>query len=393
MALRHGEWRASIVDETAHTADLCSIRRVRPFLGGSFTMRILATGLMTLAIFMQAGDQSVDGPSERREDARSRPDQTGAVVPKDDRVLRNSLGMELVRIPPGEFLMGNRDEPALLARAFPRYEAGRLQELEDELPHRVRITKAYYLGAHEVTRGQFQRFVSEAGYVSEPERDGTGGWGYDPKVADFQGRDPRYSWRDPGFVQGYDHPVVNVTWNDAVAFCQWLSRREGRTYRLPTEAEWEYACRAGTTTRYAFGDNPEGLSTFANVFDSAAREAFPAWRRYALTSSDGYTFTAPVGRFRPNAFGLYDMHGNVWEWCSDWYRDDYYAASPVDDPQGPASGHLRSRRGGAWHSFALYVRSSYRNFNTSRSRYPNLGLRVLLEDAHRQNATAGGPER
>jgi formylglycine-generating enzyme required for sulfatase activity len=342
---------------------------------------------------MQAGDQPVDGPGGHQDEARNRQGRAAAVVPKEDRVLRNSIGMDLVRIPPGEFVMGNHDELAILARAFPRYEARRLQELDDELPHKVRITKAYYLGAYEVTRGQFQRFVQHTSYVSEAERDATGGWGYNPTLGDFQGRDPRYSWKDAGFAQSDDHPVVNITWNDAVAFCQWLSRREGRTYRLPTEAEWEYACRAGTASRYAFGDDPEALTRFANVFDAASRDAFPGWVRYALPSSDGYTFTAPVGRFRPNAFGLHDMHGNVWEWCSDWYRDDYYAVSPVDDPQGPASGHLRSRRGGAWHSFALYARSSYRNFNTPRSRYPNLGLRVLLENSHAQNAAVGGPER
>ncbi len=151
--------------------------------------------------------------------------------------------------------------------------------------------------------------MGDAGYITpNPEAaNGTGGWGYNPKVGDFQGRDPRYSWRYPGFAQGDDHPVVNITWNDAVAFCQWLSKREGKTYRLPTEAEWEYACRAGTTTRYEFGDNPEALIGFANIYDADSRDAFPGLGSevLALTSSDGYTFTAP-GRpvLRPNTFGL-----------------------------------------------------------------------------------------
>jgi formylglycine-generating enzyme required for sulfatase activity len=344
---------------------------------------------------MQAQDHRVDGSGEPPKAADARPDHGNVVVPHADRVLTNSIGMSLVLIPPGEFLMGNHNEPVHLAKAFPRYEAARLEEYPDDLAHKVRITKAYYLGAFEVTRGQFEQFVVGADYVTEPERDGTGGWGYNADVGDFQGRDPRYSWRNPGFAQGADHPVVNITWNDAVAFCRWLSRREGRTYRLPTEAEWEYACRAGTSTRYAFGDDPEALCGFANLFDAESRDAFPGWGRYALTSSDGYVFTAPIGRFRPNAFGLYDMHGNVWEWCSDWYHDDYYAVSPVDDPKGPASGHLRSRRGGAWHSFAFYVRSCYRNFNTPRSRYPNLGLRVVLEAdgfaPHRPETAVGLP--
>jgi formylglycine-generating enzyme required for sulfatase activity len=197
------------------------------------------------------------------------------------------------------------------------------------------------------------------------------------------GRDPRYSWRDPGFPQGEDHPVVNVTWNDAVAFCGWLSRKEGKTYRLPTEAEWEYACRAGTTTRYNFGDEPEDLAGSANVYDATSHPLYneALWGRYELGSRDGFCFTAPVGRFRPNRWGLYDMHGNVWEWCSDWYGENYYKQCPVDDPKGPEAGIRHSRRGGAWHSFALYVRPCYRNYNTPQSRYPNLGLRVVLEEA------------
>ena len=131
--------------------------------------------------------------------------------------------------------------------------------------------------------------------------------------------------------------MVNVSWNDAVAFCKWLSRKEGKTYRLPTEAEWEYACRAGTTTRYYSGDDPETLAKVANVADATAKAKFPDWK-WTIKASDGYVFTAPVGQFKPNAFGLYDMHGNAWQWCADWYGKDYYGKSPVDDPKGPDTG-------------------------------------------------------
>ena len=264
-----------------------------------------------------------------------------------ERRVTNSIGMTLMKIPRGQFLMGNHESLEGLERAFPQYEPVRIAELTDEGPlHRVRITRDFSMGIHEVTIGQFKRFVQEADYVAEPERDGTGGYGVDLKSGRWvEGRRPGYSWHDPGFPQGDDHPVVNITWNDAVAFCQWLSRKEGRTYRLPTEAEWEYACRAGTTTRYHCGDDPESLAGAAAIYDAESRRVFPEWENYALNARDGYPFTAPVGSFPPNAFGLHDMHGNVWEWCSDHYNKDYYAVSPENDPQGPATGGMQCAGG------------------------------------------------
>jgi formylglycine-generating enzyme required for sulfatase activity len=307
--------------------------------------------------------------------------------PQTAEKLTNSIGMTLVKIPAGEFVMGGTDTPADLARAYPLYareksEYGtyRTDEVTDGPAHKVRITRPFYMGAHEVTVGQFKRFVTDAGYTSEAERDGTGGYGVDLATKTWATkRDKRYSWRNVGFPQGDDHPVVNVTWNDAGAFCRWLSGKEGKTYRLPTEAEWEYACRAGTTTRYNFGDDPAQLPGNANIYDASSARVFPEWAKWAVKGDDGYPFTAPVGRFKPNGFGLYDMHGNVWEWCSDFYEPDYFRNSPVDDPKGPPAGRRHSRRGGAWHSWSLYCLSYYRNYNTPQSRYLNLGLRVVRE--------------
>ena len=139
--------------------------------------------------------------------------------------------------------------------------------------------------------------------------------------------------------------MVCVSWNDAAEFCKWLGRKEAKLYRLPTEAEWEYACRAGTTTRYASGDDPEILAQSGNVADATLHAEAPELVP-TIAASDGYLFTAPVGRFRPNAFGLYDMHGNAWEWCADWYAADYYAWSEWIDPLGPGVGTERVRRGG-----------------------------------------------
>ena len=309
-------------------------------------------------------------------------------APPAPEVLENSLGMKFVRVPAGEFLMGSDETPQALARDYPQYELPRFIELADEAPvHRVRISRPFFLGQHEVTVGQFRQFLKASGHVPESVADGTGGYGYNPAYDPaasqrgdlFEGRDPKYSWRNPGFAQDDSHPVLNVTWNDAVAMSRWLSRQEGRRYRLPTEAEWEYACRAGSASRYHGGNAPESLLQIANTFDADAARHWQGLRAQALPGSDGHAFTAPVGSYRPNAFGLHDMLGNAWEWTADWHDETYYAASPAADPPGPAEGTVRVRRGGSWHTWALYARCSYRNWNSAQTRYTLVGMRLLLE--------------
>ena len=300
----------------------------------------------------------------------------------------NSLGMQFVRIPAGEFWMGSDEPAAQLAAAYPQLEARRFTLLGDEAPvHRVRITRPFEMGRHEVTVGQFRRFLEASGYIPESIRDGTGGYGYnaayDPATTvrgdAFEGRTPRYAWNSPGFAQTDDHPVVNVTWNDAQALAGWLSQTEQRHYRLPTEAEWEYACRAGARTRYPHGDDPSLLARTANLFDQAATPLWPRWNAHAVPGNDGFAFTAPAGSFAPNAFGLHDMVGNVWEWVQDWHADQYYATSPTEDPPGPATGSVRVRRGGSWHTWAFYARCSYRNWNDPATRYTLVGIRLVRE--------------
>ena len=308
--------------------------------------------------------------------------------PAPPQVIENSLGMKFVRVPAGDFWMGSQESPEALARDYPAYERQRLADLADEAPvHRVRIARPFYLGQHEVTVGQFRQFVDASGYIPESIADGTGGYGYNPAYDPaqsrrgdaFEGRDPKYSWRNPGFAQDGNHPVLNVTWNDATALARWLTQREGHRYRLPTEAEWEYACRAGSTTRYPGGNAPKVLLTTANTFDADAAVHWPAWQGRALPGHDGYAFTAPVGSLAPNAFGLYDMLGNAWEWTADWHDELYYVQSPANDPPGPASGSVRVRRGGSWHTWALYARCSYRNWNSAQTRYTLVGMRLLRE--------------
>nr|WP_326543438.1 formylglycine-generating enzyme family protein [Pseudorhodoferax sp.] len=291
--------------------------------------------------------------------------------------------MVFVRIPAGSFAMGTASSAALQA-LFPGAAAARVQRLGDEMPlHTVHIRRPFYLGRSEVTVGQFRAFLARSGHVPESVADGTGGYGHNPadepagtvRRDAFEGRDPRYGWNHPGFAQGEDHPVVNVTWNDAMALARWLSRTEGRRYRLPTEAEWEYACRAGQAGDQA----PAALQGAANVFDGDAAVHWPRWAAEAFPFRDGFAFTAPVAALAPNAFGLHDMLGNVWEWTADWYGEDYYAHSPVDDPQGPATGETRVRRGGSWHTWPLYARCGFRNWNTPETRYTLVGIRLVLE--------------
>ena len=299
--------------------------------------------------------------------------------------LVNTIGMALVRIPAGEFLMGSDEPIAVLEKAYPLMERQRLQDLRDEAPvHRVRITKDFYLGRTEVTVGQFRRFLEVSGYIPESIADGTGGYGYNtqyvPKKGalgeQFEGRDTRYSWRNPGFAQTEAHPVVNVTWNDAQALARWLSTTEGRTYRLPTEAEWEYAARAGTRTRYQHGDDPQGLTGVANAFDASARPLWPAFADHALPGNDGYAFTAPVASFAPNAFGLYDMLGNEWEWTQDCYVDSY-AGAPTDGSAVERSGcEKRVLRGGGYGDKPRGVRSAIRYGLAPSTQSNDIGFRV-----------------
>ena len=252
----------------------------------------------------------------------------------------NSIGMKLVLIPPGEFMMGSTQEDVdqLLKEAKEKnYVQWYIDPLPAEAPrHRVRLTKPFYVGACDVTVGTFQRFVDDTGYKTDAEKDSKGGSGVAEKGNWVQ--KPEFGWRNPSFAQTNAHPVVNVSWNDTAAFCQWLSRKEGKEYRLPTEAEWEYACRAGSTTRYSFGNDDGSLGNYAWYGENSGKK------------------THPVGEKKPNAWGLYDMHGNVWKWCADWYDRDYYAKSLADDPTGPVGGSRRVYRGGGW----LYVAGSCR---------------------------------
>ncbi|NQT15877.1 MAG: SUMF1/EgtB/PvdO family nonheme iron enzyme, partial [Planctomycetes bacterium] len=284
----------------------------------------------------------------------------------------DSIGMKLVLVPPGEFLMGSSEEE--LASLLPRFPNELAQEhLPSEGPqHRVRITRPLYLGRHEVTVGQFRAFVEASGYKTEAESDGQGGRAFDETNGTWRKR-PEITWRNPGFEQTDDHPVVQVTWNDCVAFCQWLSDKEGTAYAPPTEAQWEYACRSGSTTRWCFGDD-KALSV-----------------EYAWCGQEGGNNTQPVGRKAANGFGLFDVHGNAREWCADWYGKHYYGSSPADDPVGPAVGSDHTSRGGGWCYSASTCRSATRVSQAPSNRGSDIGFRVVLALAD-ATADVGGPK-
>lgn len=287
--------------------------------------------------------------------------------PGDPREFINSISMRFVLIPGGTFTMGS-----------PENEEGRSG---DEHAHAVEITRPFHLGRCEVTHGQFLRFVEATGYKTEAEKDGRGGWGYNEATKRFEGRKPQYTWRSPGFEQTDEHPVVNVSWNDARAFCDWLSEIERKNYRLPTEAEWEYSCRAHTTTRFHGGSADTLLQRVGNCADASLKRLLdPGYSKSWSFGSwdDRFPFTAPVGRFEANAFGLNDMDGNVWEWCQDWYGADYYKNSPTRDPQGPTAGSSRVIRGGSFSFGPRYSRAACRGVLGPADRHANLGFRVLL---------------
>jgi formylglycine-generating enzyme required for sulfatase activity len=235
--------------------------------------------------------------------------------------LGKGVKLELVRIPAGEFMMGSPD-------------ADKAASDVEKPRHRVRISKPFYLGKYMVTQEQWEAVMGN----------------------------------HPSNFQGPKNPVEQVSWDDCQQFLGKLNARFSRQpqaplpdegkFRLPSEAQWEYACRAGSTTQFYFGDDEKQLGQYAWYGENSGRK------------------THPVGEKKPNAWGLYDMHGNVWEWCQDWHDGGYYAKSPADDPTGPATGSDRVIRGGSWSLVAALCRSSCRFFYPPGFRFSRVGFRV-----------------
>jgi formylglycine-generating enzyme required for sulfatase activity len=249
---------------------------------------------------------------------------------KPEKSITNSLGMKLMLIPEGKFTMGSPTDEK--------------ERYDDELQHEVTIPKAFYMGAYEVTQEEYTKIIGNNNCHFS---------------ANGYGRNQ---------VKGLDtnkFPMEMVSFHEAVSFCEKLSAKEeekkaGRTYRLPTEAEWERACRGGAKTQVPFHFGKTISSKGANIATAITRPC-------------------KVGSYKPNAFGLYDMHGNVCEWCSDWYDKDYYESSPKKGPTGPKSGYSRIHRGGSWAYYARNCRSAARDNADPNGRYHDLGFRVVME--------------
>jgi formylglycine-generating enzyme required for sulfatase activity len=292
---------------------------VRPDPDFRHDMDRLIRGLRDLAEPAASPAQGIDAATMPRSPSLVASEPVAKVNTELPHEIATSIGMQLVLIPAGEFLMGTPDSDKYA------YDWEKPQ-------HRVRITKPFYLGKYPVTQEQWEAVMGN----------------------------------NPSHFKGPKNPVEQVSWDDCQKFLEKLNKREGNpvgTFQLPSEEQWEYACRAGNTTRYCCGDDESGLGEYA-------------W----YEANSGYA-THPVGGKKPNAWGLYDMHGNVWEWCRDWWNDGYYKESPTDDPSGPTEGSHRVRRGGSWSHPARFCRSALRNYFELGHRYYFLGLRASLVPA------------
>lgn len=249
------------------------------------------------------------------------PNKPGEVV-----IIDFGLGvtMELVWIPAGEFNMGGDDG-----------------YVNEKPVHPVKITKGYWMGRFEVTQAQWELIMNS----------------------------------QPSYFAGEKRPVEQVSWHDCQKFIELLNGMvDGGGFRLPTEAEWEYACRAGTTNHFSFGVQDDELYRFGNYCDVSNTDNLPWWDQNRNDGNDG---SAVVGSFKPNPWGLFDMHGNVWEWCQDWFGESYYTESMLENPKGPATGLMRALRGGSWYYKADLCRSSVRSSCIPVMRSCNIGFRVV----------------
>lgn len=246
---------------------------------------------------------------------------------------------EMVVVPGGTFTMGDASPSAP----------------KDEQPAHEVMVRAFAVARTEVTHAQFAAFVAETGYeapgpcTTDVDRDGR--W---ESVADK-------NWKDPGFPTGDDYPVTCMSWWDAKAYADWLSKKTGKRYRLLSEAEYEYAQRGGTATEFWWGDDVEQMCGNANGADASVMKLFPRWRDGAACE-DGHPFLAPVASYRPNPFGLYDMAGNAWEWTADCYAPDYSGHPTDGSPFDHESCFYRTTRGGSWGYGVHDLRSAQRNW-------------------------------
>lgn len=262
--------------------------------------------------------------------------------------ISNSLKMDFMYMSPGIFMMGS-----------PAKERDRE---DSEKQHQVTLTKGFYIQTAETTVGQWRAFIQETGFKTTAEK-----IGYSWTWTGIEWKETKKRcWDKPGFPQTDEYPVTCVSWNDVQTFIKWLNRKEGKSYRLPTEAEWEYACRAGTETPFSVGNclgnnaNYDGRYPYADCPKGKYRKG-----------------TVPVASFSPNPWGLYDVHGNVWEWCEDIYDEEAYKGN-VTDPLNLGKYKEHVFRGGSWVSYERYCRAANRNWEVPDTAYFDLGFRLVM---------------
>jgi formylglycine-generating enzyme len=256
-------------------------------------------------------------------------------------------GMEFIWIKGGCFQMGqtNNGKKEIIAyfgeNYYKNYYIG-------DLPRHEVCLDGFYMAKYEVTNQQYRMY--------KPAHDSK----------DYEGHS----------LNGENHPVVYVSWNDAKGYIKWLNSKTGKTYGLPSEAQWEYAARGGTTSIRHWGDDPDKGCDYANVLDLKAKQVLGYSNVFKC--NDGYAFTAPVGSYKPNPFGLYDMQGNVLEWCQDWHSFKYYRRSPRNNPKGALKGHSRIFRGSSYHKLMAQVREAVRSGYGPTSSSFDLGIRLIM---------------
>ncbi len=337
-------WAVTVQNDGGAALEQVILNRGRKLLAEPFALAVGETRTFSFpATYKTGGKKTIElvaaGTTPAGRSVRDTARGTVQVQPPTPQTLKitTPFTMELAHIPGGSFLMGSPD--------------GEVNRDKDETQHPV-IVGDFYMAKHAVTVAQFETFITESKHKMD------NGW-----RNDVNGKKQTDK----------NHPVIRVNWHDADAYCQWLSNKklEG-TFRLPTEAEWEYACRAGTTTPFNTGEN---LTTAQANYDGNYPYNNHPKGKYLKK-------TTPVGSYPPNAWGLYDMHGNVYEWCLDWYGADYYneckAEGTVENPAGPADGSRRVLRGGYWYGFARRCRSAYRNRFTPGYRNDSIGFRLVF---------------
>lgn len=296
----------------------------------------------------------------------------GFVRTEDGRIYCEKDGAEMVLVPWEGFTEFSKTLDPVIEGVFVMGDDSST-EADEKPAHCVSLSRCL-LDRHEVTNAQFAKFVAETGYRTDAEEQGVAHALVGDSFIDIKGAD----WRHPGgpgtSVDGLDsHPVVLVSWNDARAYGEWAGRR------LPTEAEFERVLRGGVhAAKYPWGDGEVPPPASVNLSDEAAKRAHGKWVGIP-GYEDGFAGTAPVGTFPQNAFGLFDVSGNVWEWCSDWYSPDYYGRTPALDPTGDYSGVRRVYRGGGWDCDLFGARCSCRNSGKPGLRLPYLGFRAAMD--------------